>query len=629
MKRVFLLFLVLTPAFLIANQNPVDLDSEIKKVIVFKEGAQVTRFAEIEIPRGKTIYKLAGITPNLDASSIQLKGEGDFTILSVNHQLNYFESTDKSDTLVALESEVLHLQQQVEEWNIQYKVLKEEEELILNNDKKNGKEDKSLPVDELKSMAEFYRQQIAEIRLNKLNLKRQINEQLKDIRQNQQQINEIKAANQGVETSEILVTVNAEQPVKGTFELSYFVVNAGWIPTYDIRVADVESPINLVYKANVFQSTGEEWNEVKLTLSTATPRQSGTRPELYQWNLGFYNPQAARFHKQYRRSEIVQNSDGSRTVKGTILDQETGEPLIGATILIVGTTAGSISDFDGYYEVNVPPGVDELQVSYIGYDKKVLALGNSNTANIALDASTLALSEVVVTAYSSGRSNRSSFRQKKEEKKASVAVTTYEKVTSVEFEIELPYTILPNDKEYMVNIQDYDIPAYYEYYCAPKLDEDAFLTAMITNWEDYNLLTGTSNLYFEGTFIGSALIDVERIDDTLSVSLGRDKNVVVERNLLKDYSKDQFIGNKKIESRAIEIEIRNKKKQAINLVLEDQFPVSVTDDIEVKQGDYEGATVNEDNGKLTWRLSIPAQNQEKVSFNYSVKYPKKKRVVLD
>ena len=48
-----------------------------------------------------------------------------------------------------------------------------------------------------------------------------------------------------------------------------------------------------------------------------------------------------------------------------------------------------------------------------------------------------------------------------------------------------------------------------------------------------------------------------------------------------------------------------------------------------KQENYAGATLNEDIGKLTCRLSIPAQSQEKVNFSYSVKYPKKERVELD
>lgn len=627
MKILLPLLFCLVPSLICATENPIELSSAIKKVIVFKEGAQVTRMAKVEIPTGKSIYRFAGVTPDLDAKSIQLKGEGDFTILSVHHQLNFFEVTDKSEVLFNLEAEVEQLQQQVEEWNIQIKVLDEEEKLIVNNNKKSGKEDETLPVDELKSMAAFYREQIAEIRLSKLDFKRKINEQLKAIRKTQQQINEIKSANQDVETSEILVTVVADQAVTGQFELSYFVSNAGWSPTYDIRVQDVQSPIQLLYKANVVQSTGEEWKEVKLTLSTATPKQSGTKPNLQRWNLGFYNPTLSRNLRDHdSRLEIIINEDGSKTVKGRIFDQETGEPLIGANVLVPGTSTGTITDFDGIYEIQVPNGTEELYISYTGYEGQKIDLNNRTMLDVGLTSGAL-LDEVVVLGYG-GRAKKPKTQQEKATTKP-IAITTYEKITSVEFEIELPYTIPSSGKEYMVNINNFDIPAYYEYYSAPKLDKDVFLTAMITNWEDYHLLTGSSNLYFEGTFIGNAMLDVESLKDTLSISLGRDKNVIVERTLLKDFSKTQFIGNKKIESRAVQIEIRNKKNHPINLVIEDQFPVSVVDDIEVKRESYNGAVLDENSGKLVWELSISAQSQQKVGFGYSVKYPKREWVVLD
>lgn len=628
MKSVLLLHLCLISVLLFATETPIELSSEIVKAIVFKDGAQVTRTGETGISQGKTIYKFAGITPDLDSKSIQVKGEGDFTILSVNHQLNFFEPTEKSEVLIQLEDEVKELQQQLEEWNIQIKVLEEEEILIINNNKKNGKEVEALPVDELKSMATFYRQQIAEIRLSKLNYKRKINEQLDIIRQHQQQINEIKSANQDVETSEILVTVLAENTVSGSFEISYFVSNAGWTPTYDIRVQNVQSPIQLVYKANVFQSTGEEWKEVNLTLSTANPKQSGVKPNLQKWNLGFYNPYAARrLERDDGRTEIVENGDGSRTIMGRIFDRESGDPLIGANILLPGTSTGVITDFEGRYEIRVPKGAEKLEISYVGYDSQQIYLSNNPNLDVGLESGA-ALNEVVVLGYRGG-SKRSRVQKKGNSISKPIEITAYEKVTSVEFEIELPYTISSNGKEYIVNINNHEIPAYYEYYCAPKLDKDAFLTAMITDWEEYHLLTGTSNLYFEGTYIGNAILDVESLQDTLSMSLGRDKNVIVERTLLKDFSKTQFIGNKKIESRAVQIEIRNKKNQSINLIIEDQFPVSVTDDIEVKRENYNEAILNENSGGLRWRFPLAGQGQKKLGFNYSVKYPKRERVVLD
>jgi uncharacterized protein (TIGR02231 family) len=146
--------------------------------------------------------------------------------------------------------------------------------------------------------------------------------------------------------------------------------------------------------------------------------------------------------------------------------------------------------------------------------------------------------------------------------------------TTVEFEIELPYTIPPDGKPYGVKIDEHTVPASYEYYCAPKLDPDAFLTARVTDWEDYHLLSGETNLFFEGTFVGKSFLDVASVSDTLVVSLGRDEGVVVERTKLKAFSKRQLLGTRRTASLAFEIEVRDNKGVPVRVVIEDQVPLS-------------------------------------------------------
>ena len=163
----------------------------------------------------------------------------------------------------------------------------------------------------------------------------------------------------------------------------------------------------------------------------------------------------------------------------------------------------------------------------------------------------------------------------------------------------------------------------------PKLDKQAFLTARLTGWEDYNLLDGQANLYFEGTYLGQTLLNTSAAEDTLQISLGRDKSIVVTRTKLKDLSKRTFLGDKKTASRAFEISIRNNKKQAINIIVEDQMPVSTQKEIEVDKQEYKEASLNETTGKLTWTLQIPAATDKKLGFKYAVKYPKDYHFLLE
>ncbi|MGB3801186.1 MAG: SusC/RagA family TonB-linked outer membrane protein, partial [Lewinella sp.] len=90
------------------------------------------------------------------------------------------------------------------------------------------------------------------------------------------------------------------------------------------------------------------------------------------------------------------------TVSGIITDQETGEPLIGASILAVGTSTGTITDFDGAYTLEVPEEVTQLQFSYTGYPGTTEDINGRNEINLALTAGEL-LDEVVVVGYGAVR----------------------------------------------------------------------------------------------------------------------------------------------------------------------------------------------------------------------------------
>lgn len=636
MKK-FLSFLILSIlcSSLVANVAPDEkkIDSVIKRVTVFKKGAQVSRTATTSIPIGNSYLKFTGISPNIDMRSIQIKGEGNFTILSVNHQLDYFELPEKTAKIKSLFSRKEKLNDQKSIDNALLQVLKEEESLILAN-KSIGGSQTGVQINELKATAEFYRTRLKEIKLERLKINKTITVQKDTLQQIDAQLRELNAK-QGNYTSEIVVAINSKQTVTGTFALSYIVKNAGWFPNYDIRVKDVQNPINLSYKGNVYQTSGESWDNVKLTLSTGDFSQTGTKPTLLPWKLQFYIPPSYGYRNQndfekYETGVYSGTGGQGNRVSGIITDQY-GEPLIGANILVNGSTTGTTTDIDGKYSLELPPNARSIIVSYIGFNQVETAI-NSSVMNIVMEEGML-LDEVVIVGSRELR-KRKSKKNKNRKDKAMMAATPptvvkKERTTTTEFEIELPYTIPSDGKQYTVQMKDHELPAYYEYYCAPKIDLDAFLTARITGWEELNLLSGEANLFFEGTYLGKSLLNVESVEDTLDISLGRDQNIVVTRTKEKEYTKKQFIGNKKTATRSWDIEIRNKKKQSINIIVEDQYPISTTSEIEVKLESHKKADVDKDTGLLKWKFNLASNSSEKMNFKYSVKYPKRKRVVLE
>jgi uncharacterized protein (TIGR02231 family) len=197
---------------------------------------------------------------------------------------------------------------------------------------------------------------------------------------------------------------------------------------------------------------------------------------------------------------------------------------------------------------------------------------------------------------------------------------------STTFDIELPYTI-PNDgKQHMVAIKKYELAASYRYYAAPKLDKDVFLQAQVTNWEDLNLIPGKSSIFFEGTYVGEGYIDVRNTTDTLTFSLGRDKKIVVKREQDKKLRSVKSIGSNVKESFAYTINVRNTRKDNIDLVLQDQMPVSNDKDIMVEDKETSAAELNETTGMMLWKMQLKPNDQGTAKFGYTVKYPKGKQI---
>ena len=79
---------------------------------------------------------------------------------------------------------------------------------------------------------------------------------------------------------QVELTVHVTSPGTKTIELSYFVNNCGWVPQYDIKAQTKDNPVEITYKASVWQLTGVDWNDTEITLMTNQPAQDQNRPIL-------------------------------------------------------------------------------------------------------------------------------------------------------------------------------------------------------------------------------------------------------------------------------------------------------------------------------------------------------------
>jgi hypothetical protein len=617
---MFVLALLLLNKKVEAQENQSQVNSKITNVTVFISGAQVYRQAEtIDVPQGVSQFVFSGLSSAIETQSIQAKGEGNFTILSVTQQKNFLFEKKNSDIKTSYLKMISDLTDQLSSLRNESEVYKAEQEMLVKNQTVMGP-NVNYDLIKLKQALDFQKQRLIEAKNKQIEINKAIGKVQEELNKYNRQLIELdgKAL---LNSNDIVVKVSAKTATKGKLSLAYMVNNAGWYPTYDIRAKDVSSPIEMAYKANVYQSSGEDWKNIKLTLSSGNPTTNSTKPDLEPYNLGYIS-------SGYSTSNF--SSSSVRIVKGRLTSSNDRLAIPGVSVRVKNTSVGTTTDANGNYSIQIPIGQNTLVFSYLGYIQKELPIV-STLMNVALEEASNSLNQVAVSSYDSSLTGRVAGVAPAKMKKETLAVEvqTVEKQTNVIFEIKDPYTILSDGKQFSVEIGNYDFKADYEYYAAPKVTEEAFLTAKINGFGEVNIISGEANIFFEGTYLGKTLLDVQNSSDTLTISLGADKNVVVKREKQKDFNERQFIGSSQKDSRNFIIDIKNRKSQVVNLIIEDQLPISSSSDITVEKIDISKAKYDEITGKLTWQLILQPNEQRKLNLKYQVKYPKNRPINLE
>jgi uncharacterized protein (TIGR02231 family) len=540
----------------IAEKN---VKSKIENVTVFTNGAQVFRSSPVTVGPGITVFTFENLEPSIESKSIQVAGTGNFVIMDVQHSIKYPEAGQNGSSaqnpknmkhIRLLEDSLVMMNFDLEEIAIKQEALAIEKNTLLNNRMIKG-ETKRDTLNLLKDAMVFLREKLNNINSELMKLKKE--QYAMTIKKQKMQDNLVLLNNYNLNNNElvkdetkylIIVTVSAETSTNGTITLNYMMQNAGWTASYDLRAKGTGGNMQLTYKAQVFQNTGIDWNDVKLTLSTANPNENNTKPTLNTWWLSFYNP------NQYR------------------------------------------------YPMSGSGGVPAPEISSMAKNSpKETSRDNFSDNNGESTLQTIADYTVAE-----------------------------ENVANVEYEIKLPYTIPSDGNTHFVAVQTKDIVAEYTHFAAPKLDKDAFLVAKIKDWDELNLAAGNASIYFDGTFVGESYINPGSLTDTLDITLGRDKNIVVTRIKQKDKIKEKIVGDDKMKLVSYEITVRNTKSSASNFNLQDQMPVSPNKEVVVTLVESSGAEVDTDTGILNWKMNIKPKETKKVTLTYSITFPKDKTI---
>jgi hypothetical protein len=600
-----------------------EVTSEIKNVTVYQQGAQILRVGNTTITKGKTTLLFKGLPSKISPESIQAKATNEVMIISVTHSLDYMNKITVSEEITSLNNRRRIFQDSIKMLDNYKTVYAQEKEMILANKSIAG--NNGVNINELEQAAAFFRKRLTEIESNIHKLDKILFVTKSDLVEISKQLLVLNAK-VDLPTSLVSVVVSSESDTKSNIELNYFIPDASWVPAYDIRIKDVYESLKLYYKAKVSQNTDESWDNVKLTLSTGNPSISNNKPELSAYFLTFNNYYTIRTGNQ-------SNKAFNGRVTGKVTDAETGEALIGATIVVKGTTIGCVADINGNYQIELPSGSGSLVYSYIGY-KTQETFANSPNLNIAMIPDQQNLEEVDVTAYGISRDESESLQGRVAglstvKKREQIPLSIEKRQLTTEFQINIPYSIPSDNKPYDVTMVQYDIDPEYKYSTVPKLSNDAFLIARIPDYIKYNLLSGNANIFFKGIYQGESYIDLDISSDTLTLSIGRDNDIIISRETQKDFTSKSVLGSTKKEQKAWNLTLKNNKDIPISISVEDQYPISKTDEIKVDLVENSEAIIDKHTGKLIWNLNMAPKEKKEILLRYSVRYPFGSALIVD
>lgn len=617
-KKLLVLLLGLCAASAVPVWGQNKVKSAAEKVTLFIDGAQVTRSRQVNIPAGNSVLVFTGLSSYLDDRSLQVAARGNFTITAVNRRFNYTDSLERSNRQKTLEKRIDEVLQQQKQQKALLEVINAENEMLKVNCSV-GNRKVATPLADIKALNEYYASRMQEIKRRILRTEELIDTLNRREKLYFAELSQLNSQQQAP-MSEVEVHIDAPTAGKGLFTLTYYVQNAGWYPSYDIRSDGLSKPVEIVYKANVFQNTGEEWPKVALSLSSSNPTTGSIAPELQTWWLDFGST-----------PPLYDLTPANNTVTGTVYDKN-NKPLAGVIVKVAGSTIGASTDARGRFSITVPDDAKDLQFDFAGYQTLTMLIDDSPLqVHMIEDEQTSDQPAFLRAAKYTTTVEFSSFDEAAEEVETSKApqVERTQTLLGYEFAISQPYTIASDGKVLTVEIGRYDLPARYTYHATPKIDKDAFLVAETTDWEPLNLMEGEANIYFENTFVGKSILSPRETGDTLRFSMGRDRGIRIERTRENDYSKGRTLGSNRTQTVGWKIALRNTRTEPVTLVLTDQLPVSRNSSITVTEEKLDGGTLDPNSGVVTWHLELKPGAQRDLRLRYAVKYPKNQELQIE
>ncbi|MBR0820482.1 mucoidy inhibitor MuiA family protein [Bradyrhizobium liaoningense] len=529
----------------------VDATSAIDTVTVYPDGATVTRVIALDLASGDSTLVARDFPLSLDPSSLRVEGEAGakLTIGTIDARppraappVNLSELDKRIETL---KDERSDLQGAIDAAVARRKFA---QRFAETSPAGLGDKGEARPITEWRAAFSAVGDEIA-------TADTAIRDATRKQRENDRQIAQLEAERSAKPPSklEVRIDVASAAATKATLRVTYAVRNARWLPLYDARLdtgaKDRKPQVELVRRAEVTQSTGEDWSNVTLGVSTVRIGRGGSAPEL--------NSLVAQYPQVPKPMALGTASDLARPA----------------------------------------PAMRERSAQFTPLSK-------------ALEAAEP--------------------RERADEQQAVAEIGDFQATFKIPGRVSLGAA----EGAKSLRIASMSVPADLAVRAAPVMDPTAFLEASFKQTDDTTLLPGKVAIYRDGVFVGRGKLSASAKDDIVRLGFGADDKVKIERAVLKrnEGSAGLLVTTSKTDERSFKTTIRNGHDFPIKVAIEDQLPVSESEDIVVEMLPAStpptASNIRDKRGVLEWSFDAKPGEVKDINFAWRIRWPKDKSMVI-
>lgn len=526
----------------------VDATSAIDTVTVYPDGATVTRVIAIDLPSGDSTLVAKDFPLGLDTSSIRVEGEGSakLTIGTIDARTPRAAPVNLPELdkrIEALNDQRADLQGAIDSANARRKFA---QRFAETSPAGLGEKGEARPIAEWRTAFAAVGEEIA-------SADTAVRDATRKLREIDRQIAQLDVERKAKPPNKLEVRMDIAAPAatKATLRVTYNVRNARWLPLYDARLdtgaKDRKPQLELVRRAEVTQSTGEDWSNVTLGVSTVRIGRGGSAPEL--------NSLVAQYPQPPKPMALGAASELARPA----------------------------------------PVVRQMQPQF--------------SAKIAEAAEP---------------------RERADEQQAAAEIGEFQATFKIPGRISLGAA----EGAKSLRIASMSVPADLMVRAAPVMDPTAFLEASFKQTDDTALLPGKVAIYRDGVFVGRGKLSASAKDDIVRLGFGADDKVKIERAVLKrnEGSAGLLVTTSKTDERSFKTTIRNGHDFPLHVAIEDQLPVSESEDMAVEMlpatTPPTASNIRDRRGVLEWSFDAKPGETRDINFAWRIRWPKDKSMVI-